>query len=274
MPHKRLLESDNTWTSSDDLANDLDDIVQPVDYASIFDNSQLVLIGEDHRNSPVRRHLAAHAAEIKACGTTHYAVESPPSPGIDLLNKDPSYELGDTRVGVELKYDTDPLKKERRESYQEVAKAMVRRGIKVVPIDVDYSRPHYGAEEREVHMTQGLRDIFEADEKAVVAALVGADHAARNRGVLMNGVWGYKYHARVSALSKRLARDGYKISPLRVVGGVCDAPTFFIDAVRTAGLSDEEFMVDLRPFRGSEQHVFSSGNFDWAIHVPQEDMQA
>ncbi|WP_190823640.1 TraB/GumN family protein [Saccharopolyspora pogona] len=102
---------------------------EPIDYGKLFGDARVLMLGEDHRDRAIRRHLVGYVQRLKDIGVTHYAVEAPANPAFQELNAGRDVSLSGVDVGPAVSGG----------GYEEVVRAVSRAGIEVVPVDVDQS---------------------------------------------------------------------------------------------------------------------------------------
>jgi len=170
-----LTKKADPWMNPDKAAWELRDKHQTVDYSAIVGDNKVLFLGEIHSNSAIREHIQQHAANLKAAGITHYAIEAIDN-GNDIferLNRGEAVDLSRVDVGPG------------RRDYEAAILAMAAQGIKVVAVDIDQSTKPT-KEEREAHMTGNLQKILQEDPNAKIAYLVGESHSSKT--VLLDGV--------------------------------------------------------------------------------------
>ena len=65
-------ETPSPWRSQETLVAEIKEKAEAVDYARLVGGSSVLILGEDHKNSPIREHLVTHSPQLKAAG--HYAL--------------------------------------------------------------------------------------------------------------------------------------------------------------------------------------------------------
>lgn len=235
------------WRDPQNIAKELKARHQPVDYAQIIGDNRVLFLGEDHSNHAIRDHVASHAVDLKQAGVTHYAIEAKDEGNavFKRLNNGEAVDLSGVDVGPG------------REDYELAIRAMARQGIKVVAIDIDQSKKP-SKEEREAHMAQKLNVILESGPNEKVAVLIGGNHTIRK----------YKSEG-VESLAQRMINTGVPVVVAQLAGGESQIPRSLLEAAQTAGLANQEFVLDLRPYQDSQYVIFGAGNADLAIHLPQ-----
>ncbi len=248
MHSETLNNAQNPWSSKELLSAEIAAKATPVDYAEVLNESSVLMLGENHHNAPIRDHLAAHAAQLKAAGITHYAIEAPINPAFDELNTSGQISLASVNLG--------PLSAQDK-SYERAVQAMVAQGIKVVPIDIDQGTQPT-KEKRETFLTDRIKAILADNPTAKVAVLIGGNHAIKK-----------KSEYSVSSTTTRLVDAGIKLVAVQYAGGEDTSPTAFHEAVLGAGMGQSEFMMDLRPYQETPGVVYGPGSTDYVVHLPQ-----
>jgi len=272
-------QADNIWTDPDRAAQELRANYQPVDYADILGDARVLFLGENHTTSgDIGSHLASYAAELKNAGITHYAIEASPEGNEALgrlstvrgrsisrrLRKGKRVDLSSTEIHPE-DYES------KRENYEEAIRKMAAEGINVVAVD---TRSH-GIEKREAEMTAELQGILE-DPQAKIAYRVGALHATSQIREGWDKTIGWQGWTRT-----RLNNAGIPTRTVMFAGGdTYPGASDFDKIATTAGLQDEEFSLDVRPYhtdkspyvRDEENHPlgpFEVHQADFIVHLPQ-----
>lgn len=235
------------WSNTEALSAEIALKASPVDYGELIGDSSVLMLGENHSNSPIRNHIAARAAQLRAAGITHYAIEAPHDPTFDELNADGQISLAHVSLGPLSRWDR---------SYERAVRAMAAQGIKVTPIDIDQSTKPT-KEEREAFLTDGVTAILADDSSAKVAVLVGGAHAVKKKS---------QYSA--PSMTTRLVDADIKVVAAQYAGGTESALAFFLRAASDAGMGHSEFMVDLRPYHDNPSVVYGPGTTDYVVHLP------
>lgn len=239
---------DDPWSNPARASQEIKSRFIPVDYKRIVGENRIVFLGEGHFNPPVREHIARYARQMKEAGVTHYAIEAAETIKeiITRLNNGESVDLSNVLVG--------PV----RSNYEVALRAMVAEGIQIVPIDVDQSKKPT-REEREAHITDELVAITASNPEAKVAVLIGGFHTAKS--VSSEGV---------AYTGKRIADAGIPAVTVMYAGGSEKIPKMVTESANLAGMSQTEFMMDLRPYVGSKYVPYGAGQADYLIHLPQQ----
>lgn len=239
-------ERPNPWVSLENAAKEIKSSSVPVDYSKIVGNSRVLLLGEFHKNSPIRTHLSQHAADLKAAGVTHYGIEAPQTEEVfDRLNRGENVDLSQVRVGPTM-----------ADNYEEAVRAIAKTGIKIVPIDA--SNDGLGTDEREAQLTKNVMQILEQDRDSRVAVLIGAQHISKQ------GLSG------VSSLRFRLDELDIPLTTVRFAGGIETIPTALLNAAASADQAQSEFMLDMSSYKDLDHVPFGKNDYDWIIHLPSE----
>lgn len=243
------------WSSFEESAKEIAQNRQPVNWQKMVGDNRVALLGEEHGNSLIRNHLAAHAKDLKTAGITHYAIEAEATEkSKDALAKLQSREPVDLS-GIEL----GPfMSDEGRSNYEQAVRAMATQGIQIVPIDIDQTQ-QYTIEEREAHMMGEVQKLLESDPSAKVAVLVGDIHT--NKTTSQEGV---------PFLGKRITDAGIPAVTIQFAGGKSPALQSLLEGAKRAGSADQEFMLDMRPYAKSKHVPFGAGQTDFVVHLPQQ----
>lgn len=244
------------WSNQIAIVKEITDNRVPVDYIQIIADNRVVLLGETHENSPIRDHLARMATAFRNAGITHYAIEAS-STGrttFDRLNAGEQVDLSQVQVGPFVP-------SEGRSNYETTIKAMSAQGIKIVPVDIDQSTKPT-TEERESHIMQELRQVL-TDPNAKVAVLLGGFHVSKK--VPRSGI---------PYVGRRLTEAGIPTVTVRFAGGFETTPKIITDGVRGARLADQEFMLDMKPYKESKYAPYGEGETDFVIHLPQQALRS
>jgi uncharacterized iron-regulated protein len=162
--------------------------------------ADITVFGEDHMQNTARKLIAEFLPKLKAAGYTHL--------GLELLSRDQgklikAFEQNLPGAEAELRvFIGDPhncgFMSEKVDEYMALIKAARDHGIKIVPLrhphileEVHQHLRYYPAlferdldvRFRDVFMTLGLEEIFEATPNAKVVALMGLGHTDSNNGV-------------------------------------------------------------------------------------------
>jgi hypothetical protein len=235
------------WRNPTDVAKEIQDKQQPVDYPLILGDNRVLFLAESHSNYPIRKHIAQHAKDLKAAGITHYAIEAYETGNdfFDKLNKGKPVDLSKVDVGPG------------RADYEEAIRAMAAQGIKVVAVDIDHAT-NPSREEREARLTENIMRLLQEDPNSKVAVLIGGFHALR-----------YYVSRDVPSVGKRLMDAQAPAVNVYFAGGEDKMPTQLTDPVNKIGLGNREFMLDCRPYANSNSVPFGKGEADYIIHLPQ-----
>jgi len=244
-----LTKKADPWMNPDKASWEVREKHQGVDYSAIVGDNRILFLGENHSNTAIREHIQQHAVNLKNAGITHYAIEAKDTGNevFERLNKGEAVDLSRVDVGPG------------RRDYEEAIQAMAAKGITVVAVDIDQSlKPT--KEEREAHMTRNLQQILEENPDAKIAYLVGSFHTSK--AVFSDGV---------ISTRERLEEAGVSSTVVCFAGGNNDVPRVLTDAARKAGLTNREFMLDMRNYSDSKSSgvPFGAGQTDYVIHLPQ-----
>lgn len=233
----------DVWQKPELIDRELTTKRKPVDYKTIIDGNRVIFLGETHENYPIRDHIVAHAQEFRDSGITHYAVEALSSGADTFANlvSNPDTDLSAVDVGP------NPYEGA-RDSYISAIRAMARTGIQVVPIDRQTD-----PETREQHLTDQIDALLKKNPNAKVAVLIGTIHTNRTVGTMVH--LGNRISQRYSTVNVGFVGGTEKFNPIT-------------KSSRRLGLVDEEFMVDMRPYRETKNVPFSEGPADYVIHLP------
>ncbi len=236
------------WQNPDNTAKEIKGRHQPVDYSQMVGDNRVLFLAENHSNHPIRHHLAQHARDIKAAGITHYAIEAKEAGNevFEKLNNGEAVDLSRVDVGPG------------RADYEEAIRAMAAQGIKVVAIDIDQSTKPT-KEEREARLTDNINHLLEADPNSKVAVLIGGFHTTRH--YVSEGV---------PSVGRRLMEAQVPAVNVLFAGGEAKGPTMLTGAVSKAGLANQEFMLDFKPYHNLQTVPFGKGEADWVVHLPQQ----
>lgn len=241
----------DVWRGGNTTAQEVKAKQQPIDYSQILGDARVLFLGEMHNNGAVRDHLALHAADLRAAGITHYAIEANEAGNevLEQLSRDPHIDLSGIQVGP----GGD------RQSYERTIRAMAAQGIKVVAVDIDQSAKPT-REEREARMTANVEKILQENPENRVAYLVGGFHTSKRIGL-----------PEISMIGKRISDAGIKSRVVMFTGGSDAIPMNLTNAAKGAGLSETEFALDLRPYANSgSRHIpYGPGETDFVVHLPQ-----
>lgn len=246
---EKLDQLPSLWNVRNALSREIEVQAQSVDYSRLLGDSRVLMLGESHDNSAIRLHIAQYAANLKRAGITHYGIEAPPNPLFDELNNGSSADLSSIPLG--------PWP--HAFGYETAVSAVLAEGIKVVPIDIELS-PTPSAEERETYIAGAIAAVLDSDPAAKIAVLIGRCHIDKRER---------KYEPKAWA-ARKLTDMGIDVVSAPIIGGSSGIPRGFLEASRVAGLSQEEFMLDLRPYQDQKGVVFGTGAVDHVVHLPQE----
>lgn len=239
------------WENPKSGAREMRAEKRPVDYNRIVGEKRVLFLGESHTNHAIREHICRYVKSFREAGITHYAIEAEEgiTPLLDAINRGEggvdfsAVDVGPTMVsGVR-----DPC-------YEDAIRAVVGEGIRVVAIDRKDKR---GAEAREQHLAERLKEIIAENSRFRVAVLIGASHVD-SFPVILGAV----------SLRERINRAGISEATVCFVGGDDAHPVFFRDAARRAGLAREEFMLDSGSYKNLGA-LLGTERVDFLIHLPQ-----
>ncbi|WP_454194411.1 LuxR C-terminal-related transcriptional regulator [Nocardia sp. Marseille-Q1738] len=217
---------------------------QEVDWNTPVENSQILLIGEDHSNISGRVFLGRQAAALKAAGVTHFCIEASPHPAFDALNDGRSANLFNVEAGPAWGGSSG------------LVYAMVAAGITIVPFDVRSPGSKFGSplrDIRESHMAKTIAGVAHENPDTKIAVLVGMDHLA-----LDQEIWERKTGAFAVSMNARLRDAGYTTTSVSLWGGEMAQPGVINSIAEHLGVQDETFLADLRDF-----HATGGGFPDW-----------
>lgn len=238
---------ENPWSIKATAAKEIREKARPVNYTEIVGVNRVIFLAENHSNTPIRRHIARRADQLKAAGITHYAIEASDTGKevFDRLNQGENADLSRVDVGPG------------RSDYEDAIYAMHAAGIAVVPVDIDQTtKPTQ--EEREAHITANIDRILDADPNAKVAVLIGGFHSSRRTS-------GQDF----SYTGKRLMDKGIPTVNVHFAGGEVASPTIITKPAREAGKASDEFMLDMNPYQNLDGVPYGKGESDYIIHLPQ-----
>lgn len=244
-PQEHTIDIPNPWRYTDTLAKEIEIQARPVNYGEIIGDNSVLMLGEGHGNSPIREHIAAHAADFKAAGITHYAIEAPHNPAFDNTGQ----YLGSIDLG--------PLSRSDK-SYENAVQAMMSQGIKIVGADIDQTTKP-SKEEREAFLANSVQSVLASDPTAKVGFLIGGFHTTRKD--IANGI---------PSITARLTDQGVKVAVAQYAGGSDEFPRGFIEAVNAAHRGQSEFMMDLRPYEGLGDVAYGKSGTDFIIHLREQ----
>lgn len=271
----------NPWDSFETTVQEIREKRQSVDYKQLLQGKRVLFLADNHSNLSIRLHIAQHAQELKEIGITHYAIEADDRGKVvfDRLNQGEEVDLSGvdigragkaarlkrlsefTKMAVSGLSPLDSFKEEPHEGRkgdEYAIREIAKQGIKVVPIDMDQSgKP--SSEEREVHLTKGITKILESDSEAKVTVFIGGNHTLK------------KYESEgVPSVGKRIAESGYPTITIRFTGGKSDMPRMITDGARAAGVQNQEFLLDMRPYADVSGFVpYGVGETDFVVHLPR-----
>lgn len=214
----------------------------PVDWNAVVGDNRVVLLGEDHKNAPIRDFLAGQARAMREAGITHYGIEAPANPAFDELNAGRYVDLTGVKLG--------PLGYPR---YEQAIRAMRAEGITIVPLDLDHSLP-LAAGARDRHMADTITAIVSKDPNAKVAGLLGDFHTTD----MHQDGW-----PRAGAI---LQAGPHSTTTVGFSGGT-DTYGILAHAARKNDAGYETFLADLRDYHdaGGSFSPHSAAH----IHLPQ-----
>lgn len=219
------------WNGLKSIATELSKRAQPVDFATIIGDAQVILLGEGHYNEAVREHIAQNAAIFRGHGITHYGIEASShiQPLLDELNAGQTVNFSGVKLG--------PV----AGNYEVAVRAMAQSGIHVTTIDVDRRQNFPSKSIRESHLMHRVAETLGQNENNRLAVLIGQEH-------IVTYVYP-KLDAR--ELGQLLAEARIKTHTARYAGGGNwkaghAEDTTLRDAIRAANLNGKEFMIDLR----------------------------
>lgn len=246
--NKEVQKPTDPWKNPADTINEIRYRHQPVDYAQMVVDKRVLFLAENHFDHSIRHHLVQHAKNLKAAGITHYAIEANEAGNVvfERLNRGEAVDLSKVDVGPG------------GADYQAAISALVAQGIRVVAIDIDIqTKP--SREVREARLTENIYRLLEADPNSKVAALIGSFHTRRHG--ISEGV---------PSVGRRLMEAQVPTVNVLFVGGKFLEPTMLTEPVREAGLANQEFMLDFRPYANLSTVPFGKGEADWIVHLPQQ----
>ncbi|MCP4651832.1 MAG: hypothetical protein GY858_00380 [Candidatus Omnitrophica bacterium] len=235
---------DDLWNNYDDAAARLIRNQEPVNYRKILGNRQILFMGDMHDNGDISEHLARHAKEFKEMGITHLAVETHKTKNIDDLNEGQAVTLTHAEVGPNVREE-------------ELVRAFVAVGIKIVQIDIDQQKHNPTEGEREEYLCQELEEVLEENKDFRVVVLIGAFHVNSEINTI----------EKVPSVRARIEEVGYSIATVDFAGGDASVPFALVDSARRAGIETNTFMIDLR--EDHKQGVTFLGDFDFVVHLSQ-----
>lgn len=248
MSHESHNTTPNPWSNTEALIAEIAAKAVPVNYTELVGDNSVLMLGENHSNTPIREHIAAHATQLRAAGITHYAIEAPQDPAFDELNAGIQISLASVDLGPFSGRD---------KSYEQAVRAMSEQGIKIVPADIDQNMKPTN-EERETFLTDSIKAILADDPNAKVAVLMGGFHTVKS-----------KNEYAVPTMTTRLVDADIKVAAVQYAGGTETSPRYLLEAAAGAGMDQSEFMLDLRPYHDNTSVVYGPGATDHVIHLQQ-----
>ena len=267
------------WDKVETIAKEIKAKRQAVDYREIFKERQCIFLGDNHANSSIREHIGHNASNMKAAGVTHFAIEADDNgkPVFDKLCQGEQVDLSNVDVGpaesaarlsklgemVRAAASGSALSSDTNDAYagragdEHVIRSVAKVGLHIVPIDMDQSTKPTG-EERERHLSDGLLRIYQQYPDAKVAVLIGGFHTLKR----------YKSEG-IETVAQRVANAGYKTASVQFAGGRSDSPMNMTEGARNAGVANEEFIIDLNPYKTSRSVPYGPGEADYVIHLAQ-----
>lgn len=226
----------------------------PVDYKQIIQNNRLLLLGENHFNGVIRSHIAKYASALKQAGISHYGIEAPDDPKIELLDKKDNACLDNLVLGP-------PNIPSGRNNYSVAVRAILSEGISLLPIDTNPKNKYISHFNRERHMFSKITSIIRSKPATKIAVLVGSLHIQR------------QWYDRYPMLGKMLSDCSFPFVSVIFAGGQDNGPAQLLGRIKRAGLAEYEFMADLRPLKSSNEFsdllTFDLADADFLIHLPQ-----
>lgn len=241
----------NIWEDPQFLADEITNKAQFVDYSAIIGQSEVLLLGENgHNNSSVRSHLANNSISFKERGISHFTLETPHKFRRAFL---------DIHRGIKTKLTPNmcaPIySNNKHNNYEDTVRSLIKEGILVVPIDPN--ERIIDEEQRESELSRRITRIMRENRDHRVAALVGNLHVSR-----------LERHHTISPLGYRLVEAGLDVVTVMFAGGNADID-HFSKATRIAQLAEEEFMLDVRHYKGHHKDFDVIETVDFVIHLPQ-----
>lgn len=219
-----------------------------IDYKEIIGDSRVVFFGENHSNSPIRVHIAQYAKALKEAGITHYVIEA--------TRTEKSIQLLQSLVNGEP-VDLSSIDLGPGGNSEIAVRALAEEGIQVVPVDIDQDcKP--SKEEREAYIAKNIQAIIASSPNAKVAVLIGRFHASKKE------ISGFSYSA------KRIIDAKVPCIVINFAGGTVNGPTRLTVPAEKAGLSNREFVLDMRRYSELEDIPFGPGQTDYVIYLPQQ----
>jgi hypothetical protein len=231
-------------TGADPIGAEVEQKHVPLDYAVLVNDCKILFLGENHSNTPIRPHLAAHAKMLKDAGVTHLAIEASESgkATFESLNRGARVYLNEV--------DTGPS-----ENMPWMIEEFAAQSIQIVPIDIDQSIES-SKEEREARLTANILQVLDKTAGKVVV-LIGSAHVGKSMGT------------ELTACAERIADAGVTIRRVSFVGGHVKIPLDLTEAVAHVGLQAKTFMLDLRRCAHLSHY---DGIRDYIIHLPVEHL--
>lgn len=225
--------------------------LRAVNYGEAAGNAQIMFFGDHHWNEMIRPHLAAHLAELKENGFTHFLIEAPHKQREEFKKFNAGTRFG--LDGLDLGPDRD---------IGSLIFAARNEGLTVLPYDTTLTGKGW-REYREHYIANKIAAILRADPEARLAVLIGGRHARPES-------WGQTH---TKTARHKLERKGYSTTTI----GFCGGPRKYRSehpnvirlhrAIERSGLTEEEFMIKSPDF-GSGQHVpFRGGKLDFLVNL-------
>ncbi|MEV0032774.1 hypothetical protein [Nocardia sp. NPDC050793] len=230
---------------------------RPVNWAQLIGDSQILFLGEDHSNYPVREFLRDQAPALHEAGVKYLGVESWRHP------------IKDNSIGQSFHWD--------EAGYRRMRSAMTLSGIEIVPFDVYPERYPGGsslAGRREEHMAKSIIDILQRDPAARVCVLVSKDQ------LRIDGPPGH------SSMRQLVIDSGHPTNSTVFYGGlsrrgISHWPSTMVDVAarrlitRRPEIIHDPFVLDLAGYRRelARAQIDVGNNHIWGaekiIHLPQ-----
>lgn len=233
------------------VITELENIIRPIDYAYMLGDKRVLMLGEDHFDAAPKTHIAKQANVFKTIGITHYAIEAPDNAKeiLERLNQGEDTDLAKAALGP----------RGLNGGYENPVRALAGCEIKVVPIDVDEKILKIEQEAREKYLFAAIKQILKNDS-ARVLVFIGGLHLSRHTFYNLYGI---------ESLVQRLVADKISLSTANFIGGSSDEVNTLFETLGRKGLSDKDFMLDMRPYEMWKSRDLFMHEADFLIHLKE-----
>lgn len=244
-----MIEKINPWINPEDMILEIKRKRQPIDYGQILGSNRLLYLGESHNeeHSIVRQHLSERTKEIALAGITHYAIEASrlDTAVYEKLLENPDNDL----LGVDVGPGLDVV------GYGKIIRAFAQKGVHIVPIDVE-DMAGYSYQQREDVLEEELVNIYKANTSARVAVLIGSAHTYKGR---LKGEFYF--------LGGRTEMRGIPSTTVMFAVNGNSFSKELSKAIEFAGVVQEQFMIDMRPYQNMPDIPWDLKHPDFAINL-------